>query len=142
VFKASDILSKSNNLHMALISNNKPTEFPPESYVLVKYRTGAPPTRRRTGWNGPFRVISSNHFLYQLLNLVQNRQKAYHVTDIKAFEYDRSNQLENIKYSILHSQHILLLLICLTLSYIVYSFNNINKSSYKYRYSNTITTHE
>ena len=35
------------------------TEFEPNSYVLVHYRSGAPPSRLHTFWRGPMKVIVS-----------------------------------------------------------------------------------
>jgi hypothetical protein len=34
------------------------TEFEPNSYVLVHYRSGAPPSRLHTFWRGLMQVIS------------------------------------------------------------------------------------
>ena len=46
--KAREIFKRSDDLHMALSPNKKPTEFLPGSYVLVRYHTGASPTRLHT----------------------------------------------------------------------------------------------
>jgi hypothetical protein len=48
-------------IHIAsYMDNNAKTEYSADSYVLVKHRTGAPPTRMHTVRKGPLRVIS-NH---------------------------------------------------------------------------------
>ena len=46
--KARNILKKTDDLHMATFPKVKPTEFLPGSYVVVKYRSGNPPTRTHT----------------------------------------------------------------------------------------------
>ena len=46
--KARDILKHSDELHMASFPKQKPTQFLPGSYVLVKYRGGSAPTRFHT----------------------------------------------------------------------------------------------
>ena len=63
--------------------NSKKTEYLPDSYVLVKHRTGAPPTRLHTSWKGPLRVVSYHQSHYVLWDLIKNKKKTYHVTDIK-----------------------------------------------------------
>lgn len=69
-------------------SNPKRTEYAPQSYVLVKYREGAPPSRLHTLLKGPLRVIRSSESKYTLLDLITNKEKDYHVTDIKPFRFD------------------------------------------------------
>jgi transposase InsO family protein len=66
------------------------TEFASGDHVLVKYRTGAPPTRLHTKWKGPLRVISNHFSHYTLLDLVTNKEKVYHITDLKDFFFDPS----------------------------------------------------
>ena len=67
------------------------TEFAPRSYVLVKYREGAPPSRLHTILKGPLRVIRSSESKYTLEDLITNKEKDYHVTDIKPFHFDPLN---------------------------------------------------
>jgi transposase InsO family protein len=86
--KARDIFKKTDDLHMASFSKVKPTEFAHGSYVLVKYRAGAPPTRLNMYWRGPLKVISNNQSEYLLFDLVQNKQKSYHASDMKPFIFD------------------------------------------------------
>ena len=73
---------------MALHGSVKPTEFLIGTFVLVKYRTGAPPTRLHTAWKGPLRVLSNDRSIYTLLDLITNKEKNYHVTDLKQFIFD------------------------------------------------------
>jgi hypothetical protein len=58
--KARDVLKSTDKLHMATFTKMKPTEFAHGSYVLVKYRTGQPPTRHHTFWTGPLNQINQN----------------------------------------------------------------------------------
>ena len=66
------------------------SEFASGDHVLVNYRTGAPPTRLHTKWKGPLRVISNHFSHYTLLDLVTNKDKVYHITDLKDFFFDPS----------------------------------------------------
>ena len=47
-----------------------------------------PPTRLHTAWNGPLRVISNNQSEYLLRDLITNKEKPYHASDLKAFNHD------------------------------------------------------
>jgi hypothetical protein len=64
------------------------TEFAPRSYVLVKYREGAPPSRLHTMLKGPLRDIRSSESKYTLEDLITNKETDYHVTNIKPFHFD------------------------------------------------------
>ena len=64
------------------------TDYAPDSFVLVKYREGAPPTRLHTVLKGPLRVIGGKNPVFNLLDLVTNKVKEYHVSDIKPFLFD------------------------------------------------------
>jgi Chromo (CHRromatin Organisation MOdifier) domain len=64
------------------------TEFLPDSFVLVHYRTGAPPSRLHTFWRGPMRVVSGSQSRYLLYDLITHKEKIYHVSDMKPFLYD------------------------------------------------------
>ena len=77
--KAREILSHDDGLHMALHASTPRTEYPLNSYVLVKHRTGAPSTRLHTVWKGPLRVLSNDRSVYTLLDLINNKEKQYHV---------------------------------------------------------------
>lgn len=63
-------------------------EFLLDSFVLVHYRTGAPPSRLHTFWRGPMRVVSGSHSRYLLYDLITHKEKVYHVSDMKPFLYD------------------------------------------------------
>jgi hypothetical protein len=70
------------------MDNQSKTEYATDSYVLVKHRTGQPPTRLHTLWKGPLRVISTNKSHILLWDIVNNKEKTYHVTDLKQFYFD------------------------------------------------------
>ncbi len=74
----------------------KPTQYQAESYVLVKYRKSQPPTRLHTMWKGPLRVVSNTESEYLLYDLITDKTKAYHVSDMKPFMYDplKTNPLD------------------------------------------------
>ena len=63
------------------------TEFPINSYVLVKYRV-RPPTKFHTAWKGPMRVVDFKKSSYTVQDLVTSKLHTYHVTQLKAFKYD------------------------------------------------------
>ena len=86
--KARDIFKQSDDLHMASFPKIKPTEFPHGSYVLVKYRQGSAPTRLHTQWKGPLKVISNVLSEYLLFDLITNKEKPYHASDMKPFHFD------------------------------------------------------
>ena len=64
------------------------TDHAPGSYVLVKYREGAPPSRLHTLLKGPLRVIRGVDSRFTLLDLITNKEKDYHVSDIRPFIFD------------------------------------------------------
>jgi hypothetical protein len=99
------------------IIQNQPkeiTEFPINSYVLVKYRD-RPPTKFHSTWRGPMRVVNFNKSQYTLQDLVTDKLKNFHVTQLKAFVYDemdidpadiaRAEQNEFLVESILAHRH-------------------------------------
>ena len=49
------------------IYKNIHKEYLPNSYVLIHYRTGLPPTRLHTNWKGPMRVVKGLDSRYTLL---------------------------------------------------------------------------
>ena len=83
-------LLRTDLLHVSAKQLQTPKEFPIGSYVLVHYRSGSPPTRLHTLWRGPMRVVSGSNSRYTLYDLVTNKEKDYHVSDMKAFLYDAS----------------------------------------------------
>jgi hypothetical protein len=54
----------------------------------VKYCTGKPPTRAHTFWRGPLKVVANDKSEYLLHDLVQNKTKPYHVSDMKPFVFN------------------------------------------------------
>ena len=86
--KAREVLQHTDELHMASAPMRRPTEHSAGSYVLVKYRSGSAPTRLHTSWKGPLKVISNNLSEYLLLDLVTDKLKPYHVSDLKPFIFD------------------------------------------------------
>jgi transposase InsO family protein len=64
------------------------TGHAPGSYILVKYREGAPPTHLHTILKGPLRVIRGSESKFILLDLITRKEKEYHVTDIKPFIFN------------------------------------------------------
>jgi hypothetical protein len=67
------------------------TDHAPGSFVLVKYREGAPPSRLHTLWKGPLRVVKGSNSIFTILDLVTNKEKDYHVSDMKPFQFDPLN---------------------------------------------------
>lgn len=63
------------------------TTFEIDSLVLVTHRTSKP-TRMHTLWKGPMQVVANDLDEYTLLDLITNREKRYHVSNIKQFEFD------------------------------------------------------
>jgi hypothetical protein len=93
--RARTILQESDSLHTASSSAKIPTTFLPGTYVLVKYRNSSnlypAPTRFHTYWKGPFKVISNVLSEYLLLDLITDKQKPYHISDLKPFVFDPLN---------------------------------------------------
>ena len=83
-------LLRTDLLHQTNAQTLSYTEHLPDSYVLVHYRTGAPPTRLHTHWRGPMRVVSGSDSRYLLYDLITHKEKIYHVSDMKPFLYDPS----------------------------------------------------
>jgi hypothetical protein len=65
----------------------KRTEFPINSYVLVKYRD-RPPTKLHMRWRGPMRVVRFRGNTYTVQNLITSKLADYHITQLKAFKFD------------------------------------------------------
>ena len=79
-------LKESDDRHNAQQSTEI-TEFPPNSYVLAKQRT-SPDTCMHTLWRGPMRVISNYLAEYTLLDLITDKQKVYHMSQLKPFNFN------------------------------------------------------
>ena len=52
-------LLRTDLLHMTTKEQIIRKDYLPDSYVLVHYRTGLPPTRLHTNWKGPMVVMRS-----------------------------------------------------------------------------------
>ena len=63
-------LLRTDLLHMTSKEQNTHKEYPVDSYVLVHYRTGLPPTRLHTFWHGPMRVTKGLNSRFTLLDLI------------------------------------------------------------------------
>ena len=81
-------LLRTDLLHMTSKEHDTHKEYLIDSYVLVHYRTGLPPTRLHTHWHGPMRVIKGSNSRYTLLNLITGKEKDFHVSDMKPFVFD------------------------------------------------------
>ena len=80
------ILKKSDDIHNA---TQKPdvSQFEVGSFVVAAQRT-QPVTRMHTLWRGPFRVLKSKKGEYTLLNLITQKDVRYHMSQLKAFQFD------------------------------------------------------
>ena len=73
---------------MTTKEQNMHKEYLPNSYVLVHYRTGLPPTRLHMNWKGPMRVIKGLNSRCTLLNLMTGKEKDYHLSDMEPFIFN------------------------------------------------------
>ena len=83
---AKENLLLADSIHNANIAANL-TEFAIDSYVLALPRT-QPKTRLHPQWSGPYRVIENTAGKYKLKDFITNKDKWYHVTQLKQFQYD------------------------------------------------------
>ncbi len=74
------------DFHIAEASERR-TEFPINSYVLVKYRDRRPPSKLHSNWKRPLRVVGFTKSKYLLQDLV-TKKESYHITQLKPFKYD------------------------------------------------------
>jgi hypothetical protein len=81
---ANDLL-RTDLLHQTQSQLIQHVEYPINSYVLVYYRKGSPPTRLHTHWRGLLRVVRGENSHYTLYDLVTQKTLVYHVSDIKPF---------------------------------------------------------
>ena len=81
-------LLRTDLLHLTTKEQNKHTEYAIDSYVLVHYRTGLPPTRLHTSWMGPMKVIKGLNSRYTLLDLITGKEMDFHESDMKPFVFD------------------------------------------------------
>ena len=52
------------------------------------HREGSAPTRLHAEWKGPLKVICGSNSKYILLDLINNKEKEYHVSDMKPFFFN------------------------------------------------------
>ena len=85
---ARELLIQTDKEHNDKIQHNI-TEFLIGSFVLAQPRT-QPATRMHTPWTGPYKVIASQKGQYKVLDLITNKQKMYHVSQLKQFYYNNT----------------------------------------------------
>ena len=86
--KSASELLRTDLLHISTKEFNTHKDYPPGSFVLVHYRTGAPPSRLHTYWRGPMGVVNGENSRYTLFDLITNKEKNYHVSDMKPFIFN------------------------------------------------------
>ena len=80
---ARDNLLLADSIHNEDVAAN-PTEFAIDSYVFALPRT-QPKTRLHPQWSGPYRVLGNNTGKYKVQDLISNKERLYHVTQLKQF---------------------------------------------------------
>ena len=89
---AQDTQRKRDERNIARRTQEEPTEFAINSYVLVGYPKTAhnpgPPTKFHARLKGPMQVVNKQGNTYTLRNLVSNQTKNYHITALRQFIYD------------------------------------------------------
>ena len=83
-------LLRTDLLHQSQSQNFQHVEYPKDSYVLVHYRDGSPPSRLHTHWRGPFKVVSGENSRYTLYDLVTQKTSEFHVSAMKPLLFDAS----------------------------------------------------
>jgi len=75
--------------HIAMHSPER-TEFPINSYVLVRYENleHKPPSKLHPYLKGPYQVVNYTGSIYTVRNLVTNKLEDFHITNLQSFEYD------------------------------------------------------
>ena len=74
------------SIHNANMSGQV-TEYDIGAHVLALPRT-QPKTRMHTLWTGPYRVLEKERDKYKVLDLITNKTKIYHVSQLKEFRFD------------------------------------------------------
>lgn len=92
-------------LHLKQTTNKGKTEFPVNSYVLLRYPMSLggdhrPPSKLHTKWRGPYRVVSFEGSSYFLQNLVTKKTSNHHIKELVSFQFDpqRTNP-EEVAYT-------------------------------------------
>ena len=63
LLKASDKeLLRTDLLHQSQSQIFQHVDYPKDSYVLVHYRDGSPPSRLHTHWRGPLKIVSGENY--------------------------------------------------------------------------------
>jgi hypothetical protein len=88
VFQEAKELLRIDLLHQTQSQIAQHVEYPPNSYVLVHYRDGSPPSRLHTHWRGPLEVVSGEKSRYILYDLLTQKSSTYHVSAMKPFLCD------------------------------------------------------
>ena len=78
-------LLRTDLLHQSQSQIFQHVEYPKDSYVLVHYRDGSPPSRLHTHWRGPLKVVSGENSRYTLYDLVTQKTAEFHVSAMKPF---------------------------------------------------------
>jgi Chromo (CHRromatin Organisation MOdifier) domain len=81
-------LLRTDLLHQTQCQIAQLVEYPPNSYVLVHYRDGSPPSCLHTHWRCPIKVVSGENSRYTLYDLITQKSSIYHVSTMKPFPYD------------------------------------------------------
>ena len=81
-------LLRTDTLRLTTKELHEHTVYLPDTYVLVHYRTGSPPTRLHTYWRGPMKLIEGRDSRYKLLDLITLNEKEFHVSVMKPFVFD------------------------------------------------------
>ena len=81
---------KESDIHHIAMHTPMRTEYPINSYVIVKYenKEHKPPSKFHPYKKGPFRVVNFNGNIYTVENLVTFKKEDYHITNISPYEYD------------------------------------------------------
>jgi hypothetical protein len=92
---AQDLQKQKDDMHMQSKVADEYTEYPMNSYVLVKYPPSAmrnkAPSKLLTPWRGPLRVINSIGSKYTLQDLVTGKTEDVHVSLLKPFIYEEAH---------------------------------------------------
>ena len=86
--KSAAELLRTDLLHMSTKEFNTHKDWPLGSFVLVHYRTGAPPSRLNSYWRCPMRIVNGDNSRYTLFDLINNKEKDFDVSDMKPFIFN------------------------------------------------------
>ena len=78
----------SNEIPMKVTERLEHTKFLPDSFVLVHYRNGLPPTCFHTHWRGPMKVIKGFNSRYTPLYITTGKETDFHMSDMRPFVFD------------------------------------------------------